>query len=477
MSQLWKPLPYMKKAVQFLLTREAGALFAGPGSRKTSITYSVLSTMKKAGTLRGALVVAPRRPANMVWMQERDKWTNFHDLSVAVLHGAGKEHLAEVRHDVFVVTYSGFQWLEKSGLLAKMFRKKWLNVLVLDELSNVKTMHSTRASTMRKWLPRFDKRIGLTGSPASNGYMDLFGEIYALDLGHAFGQFITHFRWNFFTPVGDGDYPTYVPKPGAKELIFERLKHVAMRIDPADHMKLPQIVENSLRFELPPKVQKEYDRMEGSMFAELEEGGLVTAVSAAVASMKCRQITSGAIYEDKVDPITGMPRTGKRVWHHVHDEKIELLDELVKELAGQQLLVGIEFDHERERILKHFGKDTPCIVGGTSDKKAKMYGDAWNAGDIPLLIGHPGSMGHGLNFQESHAYNVAWFSGTWNFELYDQFIRRLLRSGNNAPHLFVHRFLAKDTVDEAVRASNHRKDHDQNVLFDAIKAYQKGKKR
>lgn len=472
----WVPHNYMKRAVKFLLERDGAALFADPGMGKTSITYAVLSFMKKAGVLQGAVVVAPRRPANMVWRQERDKWENFHDLSVAVLHGAGKELLVDEPHDVYVVTYDGFKWLAEQGHLRSWFRKKRINVLVLDELSKVKHKNNGRASIINKWSHRFEKRIGLTGSPASNGLLDLFGQAYALDGGKLFGEHITKFRHSFFSPVGSGMYPTWVPKPDAEDLIFARMRGIAMRLDADDYLEMPTLIENRIKLELPPKERKWYDEMEKEFFTNLEDqGGLVTAVSAAASMMKCRQLTSGAVYEDKVDPLTGMPRAGKRQWNLVHDLKLEAVQDLVEELQGQQLLLGIEFDHERERLLKVFGKDTPCIVGGTSDKRAQMYGDAWNAGDIPLLIGHPASMGHGLNFQDSHAYNVAWFSGTWDYELYDQFIRRLRRQGNKAKRLFVHQFVFDDTVDEAVFAAMKRKRNVQNALFEALKTYRRKK--
>lgn len=185
--------------------------------------------------------------------------------------------------------------------------------------------------------------------------------------------------------------------------------------------------------------------------------------------MKCRQLTSGAIYEDKVDPRTGEPRGKNRRWIHVHDEKIDAVEDLLEELQGQQLLVATEFGHEAERLRARFGEDLPCIVGRTSDKKAKEYEAAWNSGSIPLLVGHPDSMGHGLNLQGSSAHHILWFSGTWNYELFDQMVRRLLRQGNKASRIFVHHCVFEDTVDESVRASNTRKQRTQEKLFDALK--------
>jgi hypothetical protein len=211
--------------------------------------------------------------------------------------------------------------------------------------------------------------------------------------------------------------------------------------------------------------------MEDELFAELEGAELVTAVTAAAASMKCRQITSGAVYRDKVDPITGIPRTGKREWRHVHDLKIEAVQDLIEEMQGEQLLIAYEFGHERERLLAALGADTPCIGGGTSDKKALEYERAWNAGEIPVLLGHPASMGHGLNFQKSGAHNILFVSGTWDYENYDQFIRRLLRQGNKSARLFVHQLVCRDTIDQAVVASNKSKKRGQDEFHDALNSY------
>lgn len=472
MAENWVPLPYMKKAVKWLLEHPAAALFADPGCRKTSITYAALCVLKQEGLLKGALVLAPRRPANLVWKPEQEKWQQFNHLKVVVLHGPKKDKLAFEPADVYVATYEGFKWLVESGHLARMLKAGRLCTLVFDELSKLKNTGSQRFKLLKKWLGRFQRRWGLTGSPASNGLMNLFGQAYALDMGHTFGPYVTYFRHEFFQqiPKYKGDlYPLWVPKPGAEQLIYARMKNVALRIDGEDHLQLPQLIFIPHRFDLPEAIAKQYKQMEQDMWTSLPAGAVFTAKTAASASQKCRQITSGALYEDPIDPITGMPRGKVRKWQPLHEEKLEMLVDLLEELQGQQLLLAYEFVHEAERVAKYLKYAVPCIGGGTSDKAAKKMEEDWNSGATVLQLGHPASMGHGLNWQGSNAYHVAWFSGTWDYELYDQFIRRVKRSGNTAKHVFVHHFIARNTVDEANYAAMHRKGKGQKTLLDALK--------
>ena len=476
-SRPWVPHKYQMRAVRWLLEHDAAALFLDPGLGKTSITYAALVALKEAGLLRGAVVVAPRRPAVSVWPGEHEKWSEFSDLKVVLLHGDSKAKDVQQKADVYIVTYEGFQWLSSSGELQKLFKKRWLDTLIFDELSKLKHPSTSRFKRLKPWLGKFTRRWGLTGSPAPNGLQDLFGQAYVLDMGAALGAYVTHFRAAYFTPQGKypGDpYPVWVPKPDAEESIYARMANLALRIDAEDHLELPQLILNPIKCELPPALRKQYKQMEEEMFADLE-GQVVTAATAATVSMKCRQLTSGAIYEDVIDPNTGEPRAGKRKWLAVHDLKLELLTDLLEELQGQQLLIAYEYQHEAERIAKALNpkrpQDVPIIGGGVSDKRALEYERAWNAGELPYLLGHPQSMGHGLNLQGSSAHNVCWFSGTWDYELYDQLIRRLKRQGSAAKHVFVHHLIARDTVDEAVLAAMQRKRKGQNALLDALKAY------
>jgi SNF2-related domain len=473
-AESWKPHKYQTRALKFLLERLSAGLFLDPGLGKTSITYAAIKALKTQGLHEGTLVVAPRRPAVMVWRQEQARWKEFSEISVGLVHGSKRQAVLDQPLDVYVTTYDGLLWMIESGELKRMVRAGRIRNIVFDELSKVKNTHTKRFKLIKRVLHLFDRRWGLTGSPAANGLMDLFGECFSLDLGHALGKFITHFRAQYFDAFGDEMHPQYTPKPGAEEAIFARIANLALRIDAKDHLKLPTLIPHAIKVDLPDAVRAKYEMMEDELFVELDNQ-LFTANGAASLSMKCRQLASGALYEDRVDPETGQPRAGKRKYAILHDEKLDALGDLIDELQGQQLFIGYYFGHDLERIRARFG-DIPAIGGGTSDKRALEIEEAWNNGWITELLGQPASVGHGLNFQRSSAGHIAVFSPTWNYEEYDQFIRRLLRQGNKSLRIMLHQFMARDTVDEAVYIAMHRKGALQDRLHDALKNYHRKRK-
>lgn len=474
-KETWKPHKYQTKALRFLLERLSAALFLDPGLGKTSTVYAAVKVLKNKGLHQGTLVIAPRRPAVMVWRQEQERWAEFAGLRVGLIHGPKRETAWEEDLDVYVTTYDGLIWLIRTGRLKKALRANKIRNLVIDELSKIKNTHTVRFKTLSPMLGLFDRRWGLTGSPAANGLLDLFGECYALDLGRSLGKFVTHFRFQYFDAYGDAMHPQFAPKPGAEEAIFARIANLALRIDAKDHLTLPKLVEHRIKIEMPAKARKIYDQMEDEFFTNME-GQLFTADGAAALSMKCRQLASGALYEDRVDPETGVPRLGKRKYKILHDEKLDALEDLIDELQGQQLFIGYYFGHDKDRILERLGDDIPVIGGGTSDKKALEYEEAWNRGWITELLGHPNSVGHGLNFQRSSAGHIAIFSPTWSYEDYDQFIRRLLRQGNKALRIMLHQFCTAGTVDELLYAAMHRKGALQDRLHAALKDYRHTRK-
>lgn len=474
-KESWKPHKGQKIALKFMLERDAAALFLDPGFGKTSISYAALKVLKNEGLLRGALVIAPRRPAVSTWPEEQRRWAEFDGLSAVVLRGPKRELMVQEKHDVYITTYEGFDWLCKNGHLKEMLKKRMLCTLVVDELSKLKNHKSVRHKNVAEWGDRFKRRWGLTGSPASNGLLNLFGELYVLDGGRSLGRHFTHYRAMFFEPVNpNADFPRFEPMAGAEELIYERIKPTALRLDAADYYEMPQFVPNLIKDEFDEKQQAIYDAMEDDMMAFLDDENIVTATTAAAAGMKCQQLASGAIYEDKVDPLTGMPRGGARKWDAVHDLKLDMLENLIEELEGQQLLVAYWFGHDLQRIQglmkKIYGEEAPSIGSHTTDKNAILYEKAWNAGEIPVMLCQPNSVGHGMNFQRGNAHHLCWYTmPNYDFEVYDQFNRRLRRQGNKATSVFGHHLIIKGTVDEAQYAAMNSKRRGQDRLFDALK--------
>lgn len=478
----WSPEAYQKRAVKFLLERGAAALFLDPGMGKTSITLATLKVLKRDGQMRGALVIAPLRPAKLVWPAELQKWTDFHGLSMGVLHGDKKMKVLEEDHDIYVTNHETIPWFfkrhkplnPKTGRPVQAFKNELteagrlllskVNILVLDELSKFKHYDTKRFTLIEPWLPKFDRRYGLTGSPAANGLMDLFGQCLVLDGGRTLGRYITYFREQYFTSVGESGF-VYVPKHGAAEAIYERVRPLALRMDAEDHMKLPKLRPFPIKYDLPPSVRPHYDQMETKLLAIIKDETL-TAPNAASSQMALRQMCSGAIYTAQVDFITGLKKAGKREWLHLHDEKLNAMEELIGELQGQQLMVAYEFKHDLERILARW-PGLPYF--GRTEREDKRLQDGWNAGTLPIVLGQAASVGHGLNLQDSHAHNVLWFTLTWDYELFDQFNRRLRRRGNNSAYMNCYMLCARDSVEESVAATLRDKKNTQDDLLNALK--------
>lgn len=472
----WTPHAYQRKALKFLLEHGAAALFLDPGLGKTSITIGACKVLLKEKAMMGALVVAPLRPAHTTWPNEVAKWADFADIKLTVLHGGDLLKKVKEGADIFVINYEGLSKLFSRRKVGKVWKyeltelgkelMKHADTLIWDELSKMKNSNSLRYTLVKPWLKKFVRRWGLTGSPASNGLLDLFGQCYVLDEGNALGPFITHYRAAYFLPTDKMGYNWRI-KEGAEQAIYDRLRPLALRMDADDYLKLPQQLDIPIKLDLPPEARRVYEELEEELLTMVEDE-VITAANQASASSKCRQVCAGALYKHMIDPVTGAPKQRDRTWAHLHDEKLDALEDLVGELQGQQLLVAYDFNHDLERLLKRFPK-TPYIGGGVSTKRGIELEAQWNAGDIPLLFAHPASVGHGLNLQQSNANHVAWFTLTWDFELYDQFNRRLRRQGNTASHMRVYQFVMRDTVEESVAFALRRKFKTQKQLLDALK--------
>ena len=479
--QPWKPEPYQLTGVKFLLEHAAAGVFLDPGLRKTSITLGAIKILKKEKLLNRVLVIAPLRVCYSVWPKEVAKWKDFAHLRVEILHGKDKEAALQRDADIYVINPEGLDWLfgitkeklpgkKKATIKYDLTRFKQLDAdtLVIDEISKFKHASSDRFQGLKPLLAKFDRRWGLTGSPAPNGLLDLFGILYIIDLGRSLGQYITHYRAAYFMPTGYGGY-NWVLQHGAEERIYERISPCVFRLADEDYLKLPQIIENIIKIELPPKVRKVYDELEEEFLTELSEG-VVTAANAGAASTKLCQIANGGLFLAREVDDKGR-KVSKREWVDLHTEKIGAVADLLEELSGSPALITYDFEHDLARLLKAFGKDSAVIGGGVSAKKSDLIVGQWNRGELPYLFGHPASMAHGLNMQDGNAQHIIWHSLTWDYELYDQLIRRLRRSGNAAERVFVHHIVAKDTVDEAKMLAMRRKKNTQNNLLDALKEY------
>ena len=451
----WEPHEYQKEAVKFLVERGSAALWLDPGLGKTAIVLSAYRTLRLKGLAKKMLVLAPLRPVYGVWPAEVKKWEQFADYSVGILHGGQKEKVLKQNHDIYVINFEGLQWLS-----SKLNGKDWpFDILVVDEISYMKNTQTQRFKTLKPSLNKFDRRWGLTGSPAPNSLLDIFGPQLIIDQGATFGPYVSRFRTEYFYPSGYGGYEWKL-MPDGEQRIQAKLEGKVLRMAALDHLDLPELAYNNVVVDLPESARRIYDDFENKLTIEVADGN-VTAVNAAVAVMKGQQIANGGSYLDD-------DGTDNRKTIHIHDAKTDAVLELVEELSGQPCLIGYHFSHDLERLKQAF-PNAPVIGSGVTGDKLQTIIDSWNAGEIPVLLAHPMSAGHGLNLQGS-GHAVIWYSLTWSLEVYEQFIRRLWRQGQKN-HIMVHHIIAKDTVDEAIMTAVRRKDKTQQNLLNAVRDY------
>jgi SNF2 family DNA or RNA helicase len=451
---LWKPHQYQHNAVQFMLENGSGQLWLEPGLGKTSITLEAIRQLKDSGAVKKVLIVAPLRPCYAVWPDEIVKWDNFHELTMSVLHGPTKDKTLHDNSFIHVINFEGLQWL--SATLRRLAIKLPYDMLVVDEISYLKNTRTQRFKSLNPLLDQFKRRFGLTGSPAPNGLMDIFGPQLVIDRGATFGKYITHFRSNYFYPTGYGGY-TWALQSDAEEKIYEALAGKVLRMAAKDYLDLPELITNKVYVDLPPDARKMYKELEDKLLTDIDSGR-VTAATAAVAVGKCQQIANGSVYLDGEE----------REVSELHTEKIEAVRDIVEELSGQPCLIGYYFKHDLVALQKIF-PNAPVIGSGVSGDKLTKIINVWNSGKTPVLLAHPQSAGHGLNLQGA-GHAVIWFSNTWSLEIYEQFIRRLWRQGQRN-NIIVHQIIARKTIDEAIVAAIESKDKTQQSLMNAIKNY------
>ena len=482
----------MLEAVKFQLSRQTNALLLDPGLAKTAITLASLRTLFRKDLIRHAFIVAPLRVCFTTWPDEIAKWREFNHLTYKILHGPKKEQLLEQETMLTLINPDGLEWLldvkkERVSENSKKFRigvdlGRWqrlgVDVLVIDELTKFKHTTSDRFRALKLVHHTVPRRWGLTGSPAANGLEDLFGQLYIIDQGRSLGPYITHYRRSYFLPRISTD-PTkqsfgYTLRVGADQLIYQRIAPLALRMSADDKLKLPPVIVNPIAIELPDSARRVYDELEDDLFTKLDEGRVVLAANAGVATGKCRQVTGGAVYLTP-DVLELVKRAGKKEWVPIHSEKVEALKDLVEQLQGQPLLVGYEFEHELERLRVAFPE--ALFVKDVPAKRFKERIETpWNRGELELVIGQSSSMHLGLNMQGGGEH-LCFFTLPWDFEVYDQLIRRLRRQGSRAKRITCHVLQAKGTVDVVVAATLRRKNATQQDLFTALVEYARLTKR
>lgn len=446
------PHSYQKYAIDFIENNPVAALLLDMGLGKTSITLTALNNLLfDYFEVHRILVIAPLRVARTTWSDEIEKWEHLHNLTYAVAVGTEKERVAALREkaDITLINRENLQWLvEKSG---EPFD---YDMVVIDELSSFKNHQAKRFKALMKVRPKVKRIVGLTGTPSSNGLMDLFAEFKILDMGVRLGRFIGQYRNTYFKPdkVNGPIVYSYKLLPGAEDAIYERISDITISMKAKDHLKMPELVNTKYMVHLSDKEKKKYEDMKKELVLALPEGE-VTAANAASLSNKLSQMANGAVYADNEEVFS------------VHDRKLDALEDIIESANGKPVLIAYWFKHDLSRIEERLTKKN--IPFQKLDSSASMK--KWNEGKIPIALIHPASAGHGLNLQ-SGGSTLIWFGITWSLELYQQTVARLYRQGQTSRTVTVIHIITKGTVDEKIMKALADKDTAQSALIDAVKA-------
>ena len=440
------PYPYQEAAIRWVLDRPASGLFLGMGMGKTVVTLTAINELL-FDRLEAArvLVIAPLRVARDTWAREAAKWDHLRRLRVSVVLGDARERLAALERpaEVYVINRENVPWLCET-----LF--DWpFDMVVIDELSSFKSVQAKRFKALRKVRGRIRRIVGLTGTPAPNGLIDLWPQIYLLDRGERLGKTVGAYRARYFTPDRANGHIVYSYRllPGADEAIQARIADVCMSLRKEDYLSLPGQLYETVEITPPPALLKQYRQFERDRIMEAMDGdGEIVALNAAALTGKLLQFANGAIYDDNGNS------------HRIHNLKLDALEDLIEAANGEPVLVFYAFKHDRDRIMRRVS----CRELVTSEDI-----DAWNRKEIPVAIAHPASVGHGLNLQEG-GHIIIWFGLTWSLELYQQANERLNRPGQTHVCRIYHLVL-KGTHDERVLAALERKDTSQRALIDALR--------
>lgn len=441
----YKPYKYQTYATEFIKAKDEAAIFLSMGLGKTVITLTAIKDLLDAGKVNKVLIVAPKRVAESTWPDEIKKWDHLSGLDYAVATGAPKQRMDALNENkpVTLINRENIEWLvDKSGYEFDF------DMVVLDELSSFKSYQSKRFKAMIKVRSKIDKIVGLTGTPSSNGLMDLWAEFRILDFGERLGRYITNYRQRYFEPDKRNQSVifSYKPLPFAEETIYDKISDITISMKAEDYLELPDLIINEVKVDLSESERATYDGLCKDMVVQVQENE-IDAINAAALSNKLLQMANGAVYDETKTPV------------FIHDRKLDALEDLVEGANGKPVLIAYWFKHDLERIKKRF--DVREIK--TTDDIAD-----WNSGKIQIAVIHPASAGHGLNLQ-SGGSTLIWFGLTWSLELYDQTNARLYRQGQKES-VVLHHIITKGTIDEDVMAALKDKQETQDALINAVKA-------
>lgn len=442
---------YQLSAASFILSHPRCALFLEMGLGKTVITLTAVEKLLfDYCQISKVLVIAPKRVAESVWMQEATQWEHLRHLKITRVIGTAKERLNALNtpSDIWVVGRDNISWL-----FNVLNGRQPFDMIILDELSSYKNPKSVRFKTLKCWTVNVPRIVGLTGTPSPNGYIDLWSQIFLLDRGKRLFPFIGQFRANFFVPSKFNGLIVYKYKltdRGYKEIPM-RINDICLSMKAQDYLQLPMLINDPIYIDLPSKTLEQYKQFKDDYYVKLG-GEEITAANAGVLTVKLLQYANGAIYSDDSEKSITL----------IHDKKIEATKEIVEALNGQPLIIAWSFKHDRARLIEALNQYNPRQL--QSDKDVQD----WNAGKIQVLLMHPASGGHGLNLQYG-GNHILWYGLTYSLELFQQLNARLYRQGQQKP-VFIHQLVCRQTIDEIVIKSQRKKDLLQSLLMTHLKS-------
>jgi len=457
---------YQQKAVNFQCTRPNSMLWLDMGLGKTVITLTSLAHLAKTGFLRGVIIVAPIRVIRLVWRQEAVKWEHTKHLRFSMVTGTKDQRTRALLRpaDVYLINYENLGWLAETiqTYFVKKDRPMPFNGIVWDEISKMKNSATNRVKAFRKIADKFEWTTGLTGTPASNGYKDLHGQFLVVDKGERLGTSKTAFRTRFYKKVGPYKEVAY---EDTEDTIKKLIGDITLEMSAEDYNPLPDLMINNVEIEMPDELRGKYEKMEREFFLTLDSGTTVEAFNQASLTNKCLQFSNGAMY-----PIAGMP-----LWEPVHDLKLEALEEIVDESQGSPILCAYAYRSDAARIMEKFKHLDPInLTECKSESSLTNAMHRWKTGDCPLMIGHPASMGHGIDGLQNNGHILVWFGLNWSLDLYEQFNARVRRQGQGVP-VICHRIMCQATLDQAQALALDEKATTQAGLRNAVKQYRMSK--
>ena len=443
----YQPHDYQKYATQFIIDHPVAAILLQMGLGKSVITLTAIQQLLASGSVHKVLVIGPLRVARDTWPAEIEKWDHLSRLEYSVAVGTESERRAALMLDVpiHIINRENVQWLIESSHIPFEY-----DMIVIDELSSFKNHQAKRFKSLMKQRHRVSRVVGLTGTPSSNGLMDLFAEYKLLDMGKRLGRFITQYRQDFFVPdkCGYDRVYSWKPRPGAEQEIYRRIGDITVSMKSVDFLKMPECVINRVPVAMDSNERELYDELKTELVLSLGDD-IIDAKNAAALSGKLTQMSNGAVYSEAGDAI------------RLRDRKLDALEDLIEAANGNPVLVAYWYQHDIQRIQERFAKVRTL-------RTSRDIAD-WNAGKIPVAAIHPASAGHGLNLQAGGS-TLVWFGLTWILELYQQTNARLWRQGQQAETVVIHHIITTDTIDEQIMDALERKDRTQAALIDAVRA-------